>query len=345
MQSPVKIGVIGAGGNTRHKHLPGFQAIEGVSVEVVCNRSAESSQGVADAFGIPRIAHEWQEVVQDPDIDAVMIGTWPYLHAPISIAALNAGKHVLCEARMAMNQPEAEAMVAAAASAPHLVSQVVPSPFTLRWDRFIKRQLDDGRIGELLAVDVFASGGGFVNDSREMSWRDDITLSGLNTMAMGIYYEALARWVGHAATVNANGRVHVKFLKDHAGVAHPKHIPDHVDVFGNLESGASYHIRCSQLTGACPTPNDFILYGSTGTLRLNLKTKELILDQPEADTQVLEVPADEQDQWRVEAEFIGAIRGEEAVRLTTFDEGLRYMTFTQKVADALGIAPSEFRNP
>lgn len=345
MLAPIRIGVIGAGGNTRGKHIPGFQAIEGVSVEVVCNRSAESSQRVADAFGIPRIAHNWQDVVQDPDIDAVMIGTWPYLHAPISIAALKAGKHVLCEARMAMNQPEAEAMLAAAAKAPHLVSQVVPSPFTLRWDRFIKRQLDDGLIGELLAVDVFSTGGSFINASREMSWRDDITLSGLNTMGLGIYYEAMARWVGHAVTVNANGKVQVKFLKDSAGVAQPKRIPDHVDVFGNLDPEATYHIRCSQITGACPTPNDFILYGSTGTLRLDLTKKELRLDRPEADTQVLEVPADEQEHWRVEAEFIGAIRGEEPVRLTTFDEGLRYMTFTQKVADALGIAPSEFRNP
>lgn len=345
MHAPIRIGVIGAGGNTRNKHLPGFQAIEGVSVEVVCNRSAESSQRVADAFGIPRIAHDWHEVVQDPNIDAVMIGTWPYLHAPISIAALQAGKHVLCEARMAMNQHEAEAMLAAAASAPHQVSQVVPSPFTLKWDRFIKRQLDEGLIGDLLAVDVFATSGSFVNPDREMSWRDDIALSGLNTMGMGIYYEALARWVGHAATVQANGRVCVKTRRDESGTLREIQVPDHVDVFGNLASGAAYHLRCSQLTGACPTANDFILYGSRGTLRLNLKTKELTLDTPDAETRILEVPADEQEDWRVEAEFVGAIRKQESVRLTSFEEGLRYMRFTQQVADCLGIAPSEYRNP
>lgn len=345
MPTPLKIGVVGAGGNTRGKHIPGLLAIPDVQIDVICNRSPASSQQAADAFGVPRIAHSWQEVVQDPGIDAVVIGTWPYLHAPVSIAALDAGKHVLCEARMAMNLHEAEQMLAAAARHPDLTAQIVPSPFTLKWDRYIKRQLDEGLIGDLLAVDVFATSGSFVNPDREMSWRDDIALSGLNTMGMGIYYEALARWVGHAATVQANGRVCVKTRRDESGTLREIQVPDHVDVFGNLASGAAYHLRCSQLTGACPTANDFILYGSRGTLRLNLKNKELTLDTPDAETRILEVPADEQEDWRVEAEFVGAIRKQESVRLTSFEEGLRYMRFTQQVADSLGIAPSEYRNP
>ena len=53
----------------------------------------------------------------DPDIDAIVIGTWPYLHCPITLAALEAGKHVLTEARMSMNAAEAHRMLAAAAAA------------------------------------------------------------------------------------------------------------------------------------------------------------------------------------------------------------------------------------
>ena len=87
---PIRIGVIGAGGNTRKLHIPGFQAIDGVDVVVVCNRSEASSRRAADEFGISRIAAAWQEVVADPEVDAICIGTWPYLHAEVSIAALDA---------------------------------------------------------------------------------------------------------------------------------------------------------------------------------------------------------------------------------------------------------------
>ena len=52
--SSIRIGLIGAGKNTRDRHIPGFQAIDGVEVVSVCNRSLESSQRVADQFGIPK---------------------------------------------------------------------------------------------------------------------------------------------------------------------------------------------------------------------------------------------------------------------------------------------------
>ena len=340
MSKEIKIGIIGAGNNTRSKHIPKLQKIDGVSIETVCNRSKESSRAVAESFNIPRISDDWQELIRDSSLDAIVIGTWPYLHAPATVAALQAGKHVLCEARMAMNVHEARQMLKTSMDDPSLVAQVVPSPFTLHWDRFIKRKLDENLIGELFAVDVFANSGSFIDTEQTMTWRDDIEKSGLNTMMLGIYYEALSRWVGHAATVKTNGRIQVK---NRGG--HPIHIPDHLDVFGDLENGAAYHIRCSQITGACPTPNGFILYGSRGTLRLQVQKEVLTLDKPGEETQIMEVPESEQESWRVEEEFVGAIRGEEKIRLTSFEEGLQYMKFTQKVADDLKLAPSEFRNP
>ena len=74
--SSIRIGLIGAGKNTRERHIPGFQAIDGVEVVSVCNRSLESSQRVADQFGIPKVIENWQDLVADDDINAVCIGTW-----------------------------------------------------------------------------------------------------------------------------------------------------------------------------------------------------------------------------------------------------------------------------
>ncbi len=102
MPDTIRIGLVGAGGNTRLRHIPGLQKIAGVEIASVANRSRASSERVAQEFGIPRIHDRWTDLVNDPDIDAVMIGTWPYLHCPITLAALDAGKHVLTEARIAM---------------------------------------------------------------------------------------------------------------------------------------------------------------------------------------------------------------------------------------------------
>ena len=92
------------------RHIPGLQAIEGVEIIGVCNRSQESSQRVADEFGIPKTYANWQDAIADPDTNAIVIGTWPYMHCRATVAALEADKHVMCEARMAMNAKEAHTM-------------------------------------------------------------------------------------------------------------------------------------------------------------------------------------------------------------------------------------------
>ena len=97
MAQALRIGLIGAGANTRLRHIPGLRAQAEVELAAVCNRRPSSTAQIARDFGIPRTFERWQDLVADPDIDAVVIGTWPYLHCPITLAALEAGKHVLTE--------------------------------------------------------------------------------------------------------------------------------------------------------------------------------------------------------------------------------------------------------
>ena len=239
---PVRVGIIGAGANTRGKHIPGLQAIEGVEVISVCNRSPASSARAAQEFGIPQTYDNWNELVAAPDTNAIVIGTWPYLHCQATLAALAAGKHVLCEARMAMNAAEAWEMHAAAQANPHLVVQIVPSPMTLRVDATLQRLLAEGYVGEVLAIEVRV-GGDFLDPAAPLHWRQNFDLSGFNIMSMGIWYEAVLRWVGEATRVQALGKIFARTRQDEDGAAHAVRVPEHVDVTADMASARNCTCR------------------------------------------------------------------------------------------------------
>src|SRR5438093_1107169 len=156
-ERPIRLGFVGAGRNTRDRHIPGFQKQPGVEFVAVANRSRESGERVAKQFGIRRVENDWRAVMAAPDVDAVCIGTWPYTHCEMTVAALAAGKHVLCEARMAMNAAEGRRMLEASRRAPRLVAQLVPSPPTLEVDSTLKVLLAEGYVGEVLVVELSAT--------------------------------------------------------------------------------------------------------------------------------------------------------------------------------------------
>ncbi len=95
----IKVGFIGAGANTALRHIPGLRAQQGVELAGVANRSIESSKTAVDKYELGEAYPTWLDLVEDPEIDAVCIGTWPYMHSTVTLTALDNGKHVLCEAR------------------------------------------------------------------------------------------------------------------------------------------------------------------------------------------------------------------------------------------------------
>ena len=327
----IRVGFVGAGANTRKHHLPKLKAQPGVELVAVANRSKESGDRVAREFGIGRVHDDWQEIVEASDIDAVCIGTWPYMHSVMSIAALERGKHVLCEARMAMNAGEGRRMLEASRKAPHLIAQLVPAPHTLEVDATIQTLLGEGFVGEVLAVELQASGGRFVEPDAPLTWRQDIGLSGHNILNMGIWYEAMMRWVGPAQRVTAMTKVAVPHRKDAAGASHEVRVPDHVDILAQLRGGAVGHLRFSSVTGLAPASEAWI-FGSEGTLRLEADTLRLTGGRRgESALREIPVPPKTRIGWRVEEEFVNAIRGREKIARTSFEDGVRYMEFTDAV--------------
>ncbi len=336
----IRVGLIGAGGNTRSRHIPGLLEQADVSIDVVANRTVESGQRVADEFNIARVAESWTDVIADESIDALCIGTWPYTHAPMTIAGLDAGKHVLCEARMAMNASQARDMLAASRRNPNQVAQIVTAPHTLPVDRTIKDLIGSGAIGDLITIDArVTAGSNFPNHDTPVHWRHDRDLSGNNIMAMGIWYEGMMRWVGPARTVHAVGQSVVQHRRNDEGHRVPMSIPDHIDIIGKLEQGGQMRFSMSTVSGHTPSNADVYIFGTEGTLHLNVDKsgKQTLYAGTRDDDGLSEVKIDpaKAGGWRVEEEFINAIRGLEPVTHTDFVTGVKYMDWTDAVTQSL----------
>lgn len=334
MPTPLRIGVVGAGRNTRLHHIPKLRKIDGVEIAAVVNRSRASSEKAAKELNIARVHDHWRDLVSDPAIDAVVIGTWPYLHCPITLAALAAGKHVLTEARLAMNAAEARQMLAASRARPDLVTQVVPGPTTFLADAMLMELLAQGYIGELQSLDLHVSTGMLDRDAA-FHWRMNRDFSGVNIMSMGIWYECVLRWVGPARAVMARTRVATPYRMDKEnGERRSIEVPDHVEVLADLANGAIARMHWSSVAGFMPGPEVW-LYGSEGTLRLEqLERDNLRLTgarRGDKAMAVIEIPENKKYRWRVEEEFVGAIRGQEPVRRTSFLDAVNYMDFTEAV--------------
>ena len=327
----IRVGFVGAGANTRLRHIPGLQAIDGVELVSVANRSLESGQRIADEYGLSAVYDSWVDLIEADDTDAICIGTWPYMHKTLVIAALEAGKHVQTEARMTLNSDDAREMLAASQDNPGLVAQIVPAPMTLPVDATIIDLIGDGYLGEVLSIDMTVHQGGFVDHDGPFHWRHDRDMSGNNIMQMGIWYEGMMRWVGPAEAVSAVGRVHVKHRKDDTGARRHITIPDHVEILAEFASGPVARLKFSTIMGHAPSAGVWI-YGSEGTLHLDTASMTLSGGRRGDDgLSVIDIPDEKRGGWRVEEEFINAIRGIEPITHTSFYDGVRYMEFTDAV--------------
>ena len=329
MPDPLRIGLIGAGGNTRLRHIPGFQAIEDVEVMAVCNRTIESGQRVADEFGIPRVTDDPNEIFAAGDIDAIAIGTWPYRHRDYVLAALQAGKHVLTEARMAANADEARAMLAASEANPSLVAQIVPAPFDLKSWRTIQRLASDGSLGDVREVHVTLLNAQSLAD-QPLHWRERRDYSGNNTMMFGILAEVVSRWLGPTKRVMADGSTLITSRIDaETGQERAPDVPDSLGVLAQLERGGRVSYRVGTTVHAA-AGNGISVYGSNGTLHWQLGDRMQFAPLGE-DPVDLEPDEGTAGEWRVEADFVDSIRDGAPVELTNFTDGVHYMRVTDAV--------------
>src|SRR4051812_37641853 len=149
-KAKLRVGIVGAGGIVKQRHLPALKKMPDVEIVAVSNSSYESSEKFCqDELPSAVPMRNWADLLALPDLDVIWIGTPPYMHSAVTVSALEAGKHVFCQARMCMDKAEAEEMLSTAKRYPELVTMLCPPPYGLRGDLFMKKLLAENYIGKV----------------------------------------------------------------------------------------------------------------------------------------------------------------------------------------------------
>ncbi|NLK08917.1 MAG: Gfo/Idh/MocA family oxidoreductase [Firmicutes bacterium] len=144
----IRIGVIGVGGIAQYSHIPAYLNTPGIELVAVADINEKKLNYVAEKFSVPHKFVDYKDLLARQDIDAVSICTPNYLHIPMSIDALKAGKHVLCEKPVAVKGADAEAVIKEAEKQ----GKVFMGGFCTRFGKtsqFLKKQIEAGKFGDI----------------------------------------------------------------------------------------------------------------------------------------------------------------------------------------------------
>lgn len=187
----VRWGILSTAGIGVEKVIPGMQKASNLEVVAISSRSPDRARAAADKLGIEKSYGSYEELLDDPDIDAVYNPLPNHLHVPVSIRSLEAGKHVLVEKPVGLTSQEARDLEEASQARTNLrVMEAFMYRHHPQWQR-AKQIVDDGGIGELRAIQSFFSY--FNRDEDDI--RNDPEIGGGGLMDIGCYQISLSRFL------------------------------------------------------------------------------------------------------------------------------------------------------
>jgi predicted dehydrogenase len=260
-QSNIRVGLIGSGSVACQIHLPGLRLCPGVTVAAVSSVDDDA----AEKTGVQRIYRRYQELLEQPEIDAVVIATPNHLHREMALAAFAAGKHVLCEKPLALNAGEAAEMLDAARKS----GRVHMTAFTYRYApavRYLKELVDHGCLGAIRVVRAYYL---MALSTHLLGWRSSKEFAGSGVLAdIGSHLIHLAQWLaGDIARLTARSR---DFRGDRAC-----DVEDWIAFLAEFAGGACGTFEIARVCpgrGADITETMQIeLYGSTGAALFSLQ--------------------------------------------------------------------------
>ncbi len=327
----LRVGIVGAGEIVLRRHLPALQRHPDVEVVAVCNSTYES----ADKFCREHAPHatpmqNWAELLGLPDLDIVWIGTPPYMHSAVTISALEAGKHVFCQARMAMDLIEANEMLVASRRYPELVTMLCPPPHGMRGDLLVQKLLAEEIIGRPHHLRLQSLNSAFLDPDAPAHWRQRVEMSGLNVLTLGIFAELLQSWFGDITGVFARGQI-LQPLRQGYEVL----IPDMLTVLCTFENGMEGVLEFSGVDAHAPADR-LEVYGDLGAFTYDFGSDVVHAGRVgDRALRVVELTPDLETAWNVEDDFIAAVKSRGRINPhPDFEDGVRYMRVVQAVADS-----------
>ncbi|MGB3318325.1 MAG: Gfo/Idh/MocA family oxidoreductase [Sphingopyxis granuli] len=235
-------------------------------VALLADRDLPKATAAAASLGIARASGDWREAIDDAGIDLVAIATPNRLHAPIAIAALDAGKAVYCEKPLATTIAESEAMTAAAAASglPTAVG------FTYLYNPMIvlaRELIAGGEIGEVTAFRGIHAEDFMASADASFNWRCEPDQAGGALADIGSHIIAMARHlVGDIAVVS--GRLHTAYptRRDAQGTDRTVTVDDQMDAVIEFASGATGTLAASWIASGHKMGLAFEVSGTRGSI-------------------------------------------------------------------------------
>jgi predicted dehydrogenase len=190
----VRWGVLSTANIATGKVIPAMQQGKYIQVTAIASRNLERSKAAAEQLGIPQAYGSYEELLADPEIDAIYNPLPNNLHVPWSIKALEAGKHVLCEKPIALTSAEAQKLADTAKQYPHLkVMEAFMYRFHPQWQR-ARQMVSEGKIGELRTIQTFFSY--YLDDANNI--RNIAEVGGGGMLDIGCYTVSISRFIFNA---------------------------------------------------------------------------------------------------------------------------------------------------
>lgn len=353
MGQTIKAAVIGAS-FAKAAYLPALKTIGDVEIVAVASARLDSAKATADSFGVPNAYDDWRAMLDKHPVDFVGIATPTIHHAPMTLAALDCGAHVLCEKPMAMNADEARQMLdrAEAQKRVHAIGH------ELRFNpnrRKIRDLIAAGVIGQVRHVNIVNISGTWGDPASRPAgdWWSLDEMGGGRLGANGSHQIDLLRfWLGEIGAVSGQlatmvaDRIDKQTRQPWTATA-----DDQVSFTAEMQNGALASVFISS-AARHTIGNQTQIFGGEGTIKLADADEKLLVARAGEDFQDMSesdpntnLPGVGKGIWNVSVvgmmrEIIAAIREARAPRdAATFADGLQ----TQKVMDTIRRSSGERR--
>lgn len=247
------------------------------SVHGICTTSPEKSARICDSLGLEKAYADTLDMIADPELDVIDICTPNNTHYDIASAALDAGKHVLCEKPFCINPSRAEALAQKAADK-GLVCGVVYNNRHLAAILRAKQLIDRGALGRILSFSFHYRHDSDIDPARTVSWKQDADICGAGTLFdLGSHALDLCRHLcGEFASIS--GKSHVAFDTHRAadGSLWQTNADEAFYMTAALTSGAVGQVSVSKLSHGSEDGLEFSVYGTGGAIRFTLAQPDIL---------------------------------------------------------------------